>query len=140
MALGAIVAAGAIVFLAAALGGGLGSGESTPFGPDDPEFDIGPAEARAETIERDGVPLLFADAAEGQTPIWVNHVGEDPDEGWVAFDAATSADCVVEWRTDEREFEDCDGRRYPPDGEGLHQYEARVEDGAVIIDLAPDDE
>jgi hypothetical protein len=139
IALGAIVAAGAILFLAAALGGGLGSGESTPFGPDDPEFDIGPAAQRSATIAGDGVPLFFPDAANGTTPIWVNHLGEDPATGWVAFDAAVAADCLVAWDAATKQFEDCNGRRYPPGGDGLHQYDVRVEEGNVVVDLAPDE-
>jgi hypothetical protein len=132
IALGAVVAAAALVFLAVALGSE--GRQSTPYGPDDPEFVVGDAEDRV-----DDVPLVFPDVAEGDRPIIVHHVGDDHGEGWVAFDAAPGG-CVVEYVPAEDEFADCEGERYPPTGEGLPAYDVRVdEDGDVVVDLNPDD-
>jgi hypothetical protein len=41
----------------------------------------------------------------------------------------------VNWVAGDEVFEDCDGRRYPPSGEGLRQYPVTVEDGRLRIDL-----
>jgi hypothetical protein len=132
IALGAVAAAAALVFLAVALGSE--GRESTPFGPDDPEFTVGRAEDRV-----DDVPLVFPDVAEGDRPIIVHHVGDAVDEGWVAFEAAPGG-CVVEYVADDDEFVDCEGERYPPTGEGLPSYEVRVDaDGDVVVDLVPDE-
>jgi hypothetical protein len=139
-AAGLLVGLGGVVLLILLVtGGGRFSRESSPLRPVDPEFNAGDAEARAAAIERDGVPLLFPDPAGGERPIWLNHLGDDPEEGWVAFDAQVGAGCLVDWEADTEEFVDCNGDRYPPDGEGLPQYDVRVEDGEVIVDLHPDE-
>jgi hypothetical protein len=96
------------------------------------------AESTAETIDDIG-PLLFSDVAGGDDDIVVQHLGDDPEEGWLAFAArppGAERDCFVEWQPEAEEFEDtCTGEVYPPDGEGLHQYPTEVEDGKVVIDL-----
>jgi hypothetical protein len=135
---GLVLGVGGLVFLLlAVLGLGRFNPTSSPLRPSDAEFDVGDAEARAEAIERDRTPLLFQDPAEFVRPIWVNHIGDDPGTGWFAF-AAADGDCEIEWDVDAQEFADCDGRRYPPDGEGLPQYQVRVEDGNVVVDLEAD--
>ncbi|MGH9187110.1 MAG: hypothetical protein ACRD0U_15025 [Acidimicrobiales bacterium] len=139
IALGAIVAAGTLVFLVVALGGGLGNDEPTPFGSDDPEFQVGDAEAIAAEIDGDG-PITFPDVATGRVPIWVNHIGQDPEEGWVAFDAIVGDECRVNLDQDRSRFVDCQGRTYPADGGDLPHYDVRVEEGDVIVDLNPDDD
>ncbi len=138
-AAGLLVGVGGLVFIILVItGAGRFNQESSPLRPSDPEFNVGEAEARAETIERDNHPLLFPDPAAGERPIWVNHVGDDAEDGWVAFAAHTDTNCLVEWDAGRAEFVDCDGTRYPPDGEGLTQYQVEVEDGDVIVDLLTD--
>jgi hypothetical protein len=135
---GFVLGVGGLVFLLlAVLGVGRFNPTSSPLRQSDAEFDIGDAEARAAAIERDRTPLLFQDPARFVDPIWVNHVGDDPDSGWFAF-AAADGDCEIVWEVDAQEFVDCDGERYPPDGQGLPQYEVRVEDGNVVVDLETD--
>jgi hypothetical protein len=108
-------------------------------------FEIGDAEDLADAIADDGdVPIFFQDLARfggpRQRPIVVHHVGDDPLEGWVAFDAIVDG-CPLEWEPDDRELADtCTGDRYPPTGEGLNQFDVEVgEDGDVVVDLTPDD-
>lgn len=138
-AAGLLLGVGGLVYLVIAVAGvGRFDPETSPLRPTDAEFNVGDAEARAAAIERDRTPLLFQDPASSERPIWVNHVGEDPEAGWFAF-AATDGDCVVTWDVEAGEFVGCDGARYPPDGEGLTQYEVRVEDGHVVVDLMPDE-
>lgn len=96
------------------------------------------AESTAGTIESIG-PLLFSDVAGGDDDIIVQHLGDDPEEGWLAFAArppGADRGCFAEWQPDDEVFVDtCDGTEYPADGEGLTQYDATVEDGKVVIDL-----
>jgi hypothetical protein len=136
VALGAVVAAGGLFFLVVALSG---EGEQVQLGGSDVEFEVGDAAVLAAAIERDNTPLLFQDPAGGRRPIWVQHVGADPAEGWLAFDAQVGG-CALEWDAGAGQFVDCDGARYPGDGEGLPQYEVRVEDGDVIVDLVVDED
>lgn len=109
----------------------------------DDEFRAGDAGSQAESVARAG-PLLFPDVAGGDRDIVLQHLGADPEEGWLAFDArppGASRDCFARWDTGEGHFVDtCDGAVYPADGEGLTRYDVRVEDGEVIVDLrAPQD-
>lgn len=104
----------------------------------DDRFPAGPAEARAASIERDG-PILFSDVASGQRDIFVQHLGDDPLEGWLAFDARRPGQgraCTLVWVPGEAVFVDpCDDVVVPADGEGLPQYPAEVVDGGVVVDL-----
>ena len=129
---------GLVFFVLAVTRSGRFNSDSSPLRPVDAEFNVGDASARAAAIERDRTPLLFQDPADFARPIWVNHVGDSDDTGWSAFAAAIDS-CSIEWDVVSREFVDCDGARYPPDGAGLPQYDVRVDDGAVIVDLSPDE-
>jgi hypothetical protein len=104
----------------------------------DDEFRAGDAESQAESIAEDG-PLLFSDPSGGDRDIFLQHVGDDPGEGWLAFDArpaGTSRECNATWDAGAGRFvAPCGGAVYPADGEGLTQYDVRVDDGEVIVDL-----
>jgi hypothetical protein len=102
----------------------------------DPVFDAGRTSSQAAAIRRGG-PIPFPDVAGGHRTILLQHVGNDDDRGWVAFDARApgTPDCAVNWVADDEAFEDCTGRRYPPSGEGLRQYPVTVDDGRLRIDL-----
>lgn len=109
----------------------------------DDRFNRFDAEDAAEAIAKDG-PLLFSDVSgRGQNrPIFVNHVGDDPTTGWYVFDARAPeapADCFLEWDEEDERFrsvDECHPGTFPPDGEGLRQYEWTVtEEGVLDIDL-----
>jgi hypothetical protein len=102
----------------------------------DDEFEIPDVEARAESVADQG-PLLFADPTGGNRPLIVNHVGDDPEEGWVAVLAVAPGTeaCIVDWDADDGVFRDCEGERYPPDGEGLDTFPTRIEDDTLFVDL-----
>lgn len=105
-------------------------------------YDAGPAKSRAANIEQGG-PLLFSDVSSGNRDIWLQHVGEDVETGWSAFDARRPGqprNCTLTWRTDSNDFRDpCDGTIVPADGTGLLTYPVTVtEGGKVIVDLNPD--
>lgn len=103
----------------------------------DDVFVAGSADRLAEAIREDG-PIPFADVAGGDRDVYLQHLGDEPTEGWFVFDARRSGqprDCTLEWTGEH--FEDpCDGTEVSADGEGLEQYLVEVtEDEEVVIDL-----
>lgn len=102
-------------------------------------YDAGGAASRSENI-RDGGPLLFSDVSSGNRDIYLQHVGDDVETGWFAFDArrvGQPRNCTLEWRSAESDFRDpCDGTVVPADGAGLPSYPVTITDkGKVVIDL-----
>jgi hypothetical protein len=101
-------------------------------------FTVGRAASLAESIERDG-PLLFPDPLRRSAGrnLFVQHLGDDPDGGWLAFEAQVDdPNCQVEWDSRERQFTDpCTGETFPADGGGLRHYPAKVDDGRLVVDL-----
>jgi hypothetical protein len=105
-----------------------------------PVFDAGRTDSQADAIRRGG-PIPFPDVAGGDRSIYLQHLGDDDDRGWLAFDAAVpgAPGCVVNWVPESEAFVDsCSDERYPPDGEGLGQYPVRVRDGRLTVDLRRD--
>jgi hypothetical protein len=106
----------------------------------DDRFEVGEAEAILELIEEgDGLPALFPDLVNRDRPIYVQHTGDDPDEGWVAFGAFDPEDpsCLVEIDREAKTLVNAcrPAVTYPLDGEGLRFYPTSVEDGDVIVDI-----
>ena len=101
-------------------------------------FNAGKVSRIAPAIARAG-PALYSDVAGGSRDLIVNHLGSDPEHGWIAFAArepGADRSCFVQWHADRALFVDtCSGHTYPPDGQGLEQYPVRVEDGNVIVDI-----
>lgn len=107
-------------------------------------FSAGSAEQRAKTIAQEG-PILLPDPAGGQRDIYLQHVGDKPDDGWLAFDAReidATRECTLRWNAERRLFEDpCDGSTVRADGEGLRQYPVTIDDdGRLVVDLNPRDD
>lgn len=125
----AICVAGAVLALSAA-------NEDIDVNLGTDEFEIPQVDSRAELVADQGA-LRFADPTGGSRPIIVNHVGDDAETGWVAVLAiAPGTDsCIVDWDNDDGLFRDCEGETYPPDGEGLDQFDTRVEDNTLFVDL-----
>lgn len=139
IALGGVAAFVALVFLITRLGSLGDNGTEVPIQLGAPVFEAGDAAELAELIAADG-PLLLPDASGGDRDIVINHLGETPDVGWVAFaarDLTAPRDCFVEWQVDDRMFVDsCDGTGYPPDGDGLEQYGTSIDaDGNLVVNL-----
>jgi hypothetical protein len=106
----------------------------------DDRFEVGSADTFAERIaEGEGLPLLFQDLVQGGRNLFVSHVGDDPEAGWVAFGAFDPDDpsCAVEIDRDAGTLVSaCDAAvSYPLDGQGLRQYPVEVEGGKVFVDL-----
>ncbi|WP_419848148.1 hypothetical protein [Candidatus Poriferisocius sp.] len=109
----------------------------------DDDFNAGNAENLAEKIDEEG-PVVWSALSRGRR-IWTQHIGDDPEEGWFAFDArppGASEDCVVNWDADRRLFVDiCDPTLvFSATGEGLTQFGVWVtDDGDVIVDVNAND-
>jgi len=106
-------------------------------------FEVGRADVFARAIERDG-PILFKDPLTSRPgrEIYVQHLGDDVDEGWFALDAyAPGAPreerCILSWDRAARVFADpCGDTEIPADGSGVRTYEGEVDDrDVVVIDL-----
>jgi len=99
----------------------------------DKVFSVGPARELATeiaTVSGDrGGPFLFQ-APVGNRDIYLQHVGTDPDHGWLAFDAHLPGEartCVLKWSVSSHLFSDpCGARTVPADGGDLPHYPAAV--------------
>jgi hypothetical protein len=133
LAIGLIVVVAAFVALAASRG-------DVEIKLGDERFEAGRTESIADRIERDGgLPALYPDLVNRDRPIFVQHTGDDPDEGWVAFGAFDPDDpsCLVEIDREARTLVNACDRdvTYPLDGEGLRFYPTTVEDGEIYVDV-----
>jgi hypothetical protein len=108
----------------------------------DDRFEAGQVDQRAETVAEGG-PILFPDPANFRRSIYVDHQGDDPEDGWVAFGAFVPGqpDCAVEFLPDEGiyvvvESAGCDGSMtFPRSGEGLREFPTEVVEGELFVDL-----
>ena len=87
-------------------------------------------------------PILFGDVADGELDIILQHLGDDPESGWLAFEArrpGQSRDCFFQWLPEQAVFVNtCD----PDDvvdaaGTGLRHFGVAVVDGDVRVDINP---
>lgn len=106
----------------------------------DDRFDAGQVESIAEAIDKeDGLPVLVPDLVGGQRNLFVQHLSDDVDEGWVAFGAFDPDDpsCAVRIDREAKELVNaCDESiTYPLDGTGLRYYPTSVEDGRIYVDI-----
>lgn len=138
-----VVALAAALLLAVLVFRAATGGDDVAIRLGDDVFAAGAADERAEAIAGDG-PLLFSDVSgRGQRrPIYLQHLGDDPETGWYAFDArppAAAEGCFLEWDAAARRFvgvDGCTAATYPADGEGLDRYPVVVSrDGDLSIDL-----
>ena len=105
----------------------------------DDVFVAGQVDRLAAAVERDG-PIAIPDASpRRERDLYLQHLGESPEVGWLAFSAqAPGAErrCLLQWLPVEEGFVDpCSSQRYPADGEGLVQYPTMVEEGRLTVDL-----
>ncbi len=92
----------------------------------------------ADLIRRDG-PIRYADLIGGRQNIILQHIGEDDDAGWYAFDLIRPGqpdECQLEWIADDLLFRDpCDGTELPGIGTGQPGYPVEIENGRISIDF-----
>ena len=109
----------------------------------DDDFNAGDAESLAAEIADRG-PIPWAPLSRGRS-IWINHTGDNPGQGWFAFDVQSpgaSQDCVVDWDSDRQLFADtCDPTLvYSATGDGLTQFGVWVnDDGDLVVDVNAND-
>ena len=114
----------------------------------DTEFDAGFIGRQSEEIDARG-PILYADAGSGgDRDLIVQHIGDDPELGWLAFSArrvGDPRDCFAEWDQTSQTFslvsttdQVCDNVSFTDVGCGLFQYPAEIIDGKVIVFLNQD--
>lgn len=109
----------------------------------DKRFVVGRADRFADRIDEQRTPILFKDPLTSRPgrELYVQHLGEDDEEGWLAIEAYAPGqrrlECILDWERDAQRFRDpCSDRTYPGDGTGLRTYPGTVDDrGAVVIDL-----
>ncbi len=138
--LGALCGVLAVAFLVTRFDS-LTAGDEADVELGDPLFSVGQADEIASVIAENG-PLLLPDAASGSRDVWLHHLGDAAETGWVAFAVRppdAPRECFVDWQPEDRSFTDtCDGTTYPETGEGLDQYAVSVSpDGALTINLNP---
>ncbi|MEX2659638.1 MAG: hypothetical protein WD232_08070 [Acidimicrobiales bacterium] len=110
----------------------------------DERFLVGRTERLAERIASDRRAFLFSDVSgRGTRDIYIHHVGETHEVGWLAYAARApgQADrgCFLDWDVRAQELVDpCTLERFPADGTGLTRYPVEVTDGQLYVDLRPD--
>jgi hypothetical protein len=109
----------------------------------DQTFQGGSTERLAAEIAERG-PIFYGDVSgRKDRDMILQHLGDDPDEGWHAFLAAPidrARDCTWAWQPDEQLFRaKCDtDLTAPADGAGLPQFDVTVTDGEIEVDLNAD--
>jgi hypothetical protein len=106
----------------------------------DDRFDAGQVESIADAIDDgEGLPLLYQDLVGRNRDIYVQHLDDDADEGWVAFGAFDPDDpsCRVGIDREAKVLvSSCDAEQtYPLDGRGLRYYPTSVEDDRLYVDI-----
>jgi hypothetical protein len=95
----------------------------------------------AKDITQNGPRLYPSLIGTTESYLYVNHIGDDPTKGWYAFNASRAGQpnkCTVVWKPIANVFEDpCDSATYPPNGDGLQQYDAITNYATkrLVIDL-----
>jgi len=139
LGLGVIMTMGTILFFVTQADTLLSGGSPLDVDAGEGIYRPGETEDLAEAIADIG-PLLLPDLAGGDDDIFLQHLGDDPDEGWVAIAVRpqiAARDCFVAWKPDDRTFVDsCDGTVYPESGDGLPHHPVEVNrDDEVEINL-----
>ena len=96
----AIVLGGGVLFLAS-------QGGDVEIQLGDSDFDAGKIGRISEEIDDRG-PILYSDVAGRSRDLILQHLGDDPEAGWLAFEArplGEPRDCFFQWNDDEQQFD-----------------------------------
>ena len=106
----------------------------------DDVFRVGEVNQFADRIDEDSSPLPFSSLS-GSRPIYVHHLGDDPEINWYAIDARSPSSpesCILGWDKDRQLFfDECFTQStFPPTGEGLVRYKVSIDgSGLLSVDL-----
>ena len=136
--LGVVMTMGTVLFLVTQMDNLLGGVGDIDLDLGDGVYRAGPAHDLAPAIDEG--PLLLPDLAGGDSDIYLQHLGDDVETGWIAIAArpqTAARTCHVEWHADDRTFVDsCDGTVYPEDGAGLPHYPVSVtSEGEIEVEM-----
>lgn len=103
-------------------------------------FQAGASKSLSKEIAARG-PVIYPDLLQHQrgANIYIQHIGTDANTGWYAFAVRQPdqpANCQAVWNASSSTFTDnCSGRTYPKNGDGLPSYRVEVKNGYVVVDL-----
>jgi hypothetical protein len=107
----------------------------------DDTFEAGRTDVIADEIRENG-PIRYADLLGGRQNIILQHLGDDDQVGWYAFDLIRPGqpnECQLEWFAAAQVFRDsCDGTEIPPTGFGQPTYPVEIENGRISVDFRGD--
>lgn len=137
----ALVLSAVLVTVAAVLFGVFALSLFSEDGPrlGDETFDVNAAFLAREVAAQG--PVLFQDLAGGDRDIYVQHLGDDPKAGWLAFKATApgaARACTLSWDRAAAVFRDlrcASGATFPADGAGLDQYGTSVQGNKLVVDF-----
>jgi hypothetical protein len=106
----------------------------------DERFNAGQTDRLSKEIDDGGgLPFLYPDLVGRDRNLFVQHLGDEQDEGWVAFGAFDPDDpsCAVLIDREAKVLVNaCDESvTFPLSGKGLRQYPVSVEDGRIYVDV-----
>ena len=123
----------------------------------DDSFNAGKVSRIAQEIIDRG-PVLYSDVSSGDRDIYLNHLSDDLESGWLAFDARpadAARSCTLLWVAERTRFElfrvtralaagetpseRCDERTFPTNGAGLVTYPVDIRNGRIFVDLNGED-
>lgn len=96
----AVVLGGGVLFLAS-------QGGDVEIQLGDTDFDAGKIGRISEEIDDRG-PILYSDVAGRSRDLILQHLGDDPEAGWLAFEArplGQPRDCFFQWNDDAQRFD-----------------------------------
>ena len=133
----AVVLGGGVLFLAS-------RGGDVEIQLGDSDFDAGQIGRISEEIDDRG-PILYSDVAGRSRDLILQHLGDDPEAGWLAFNArplGEPRDCFFQWDEDEQRFDlitvvddvtcadiTMDERGNLSTGELVYTYPVTIDDG-----------
>lgn len=110
----------------------------------DDVFEAGRTDVIAASIRDDG-PIRYADLIGGSQNIILQHIGDDLETGWYAFDLIRPGqpnECQLDWVPGAFAFRDrCDPSvEIPATGEGQPSYPVEINDnGRIVINFRADE-
>ena len=141
----ALLLGGMVIWLAS-------TGDQVDIALGDTDFDAGSITAISQEIDDRG-PILYSDVGSGGSrDIILQHLGSDPEEGWLAFAARRTGDprdCFLRWDADAAVFDlvsttdtVCEPVSVDEAGTGLEQYRVEIREGTirVLLNEEPDRE